>query len=85
MIKLATNSTVYFFIFTFFYLVFIRENSKFRGQQGKEEGGYFFNSSLQLPAASQTLTNYPGNYCRERIPSSKLKSLHIWLRALKKM
>ena len=28
-------------------------------------GGYFFNSSLALPLASQTLRHWPGSYCRE--------------------
>ena len=27
--------------------------------------GYFFKSSLPLPPASQTLSHYPGDYCRE--------------------
>ena len=30
-----------------------------------EGGGHFFNSSLPLPPASQTLRHQPGDYCRE--------------------
>ena len=30
-----------------------------------EGGGHFFNSSLPLPPASQTLRHLPGDYCRE--------------------
>ena len=30
-----------------------------------EAGGYLFNSSLPLPPASQTLTHWSSNYCRE--------------------
>ena len=31
----------------------------------REGGGHFFNSSIPLPPASQTLRHYPGDYCRE--------------------
>ena len=42
------------------------EHSLFTGQQGKGEG-IFFNSSLPLPPASQTLRHQAGDYCRELI------------------
>ena len=35
-----------------------------KGLQGKG-GGHFFNSSLPLPPASQTLRHWPGDYCWE--------------------
>ena len=48
----------------FFYLGFPSQpftNHKTAG----ERGGHFFNPSLPLPPASQTLGHYPGDYCRE--------------------
>ena len=36
-----------------------------------EGGGHFFNSSLPLPPASQTLRHYSGNYCRELTPAHR--------------
>ena len=48
----------------FFYVGFLsRAFSNHR--TAKKGGGYFINSSLTLPPASQTLRHYPGNYCRQ--------------------
>ena len=63
---------------------------------GGEGGGHFFNASLPLPPASQTLRHQPGDYCRElnsahsqqpdsireSIRVSECKSLTTKLRAL---
>ena len=62
---------------------------------GRERGGHFFNSSLLLPPASQTLRHLPGDYRRQLTPVhrqqpdsnreplvSKCKSLTTKLRAL---
>ena len=37
-------------------------------------GGYFFNSSLPLPPASQTLRHQPSNYCRELTSTHSLQA-----------
>ena len=80
--------------FHFFYIwVFFYEHSRITGLQGK---GHFFNSSLQLPPASQTPRHQPGDYCRELTSAhsqqpdmnreplvSERKSLTIKLRTLK--
>ena len=36
--------------------------------------GYFFNTSLPLPPASQTLRHQPGDYCRELISACSLQT-----------
>ena len=72
--------------------VFFHEHSRFTAG---ERGCYFFNSSLLLAPASQTLTHQPGDYCTEvtsahsQLPDSNRKllvsehkSLTIKLRAL---
>ena len=79
----------------FFYLGFLSRT--FTNHRTAGEGGeQFFNSSLPLPPASQTLRRQPGNYCKEltsahsqqleqnREPlASERKSLTTKLRALK--
>ena len=56
----------------FFYLDFISRTRTIHRTAG-EGGGYFFNSSVPLPPASQTLRHWPGNYCRQLISAhSKL-------------
>ena len=53
----------------FFYVGFLSRTFTNHRTAG-EGGGYFINSSLPLPPASQTLRHEPGNYCR------KLSSAH---------
>ena len=48
----------------FFYLGFLSRTFTNHRTAG-EGGGHFFNFSLPLPPASQTLTHQPGNYFRE--------------------
>ena len=48
----------------FFYLGFLSRRFTNHRTAG-EGGGHFFNSSLPLPPASQTLRHQPGDYCRE--------------------
>ena len=50
--------------FFFFYLGFLSQPFMKHRTAG-EGGGHFFNSSLLLPPASQTLRHYPGDYYRE--------------------
>ena len=50
--------------FFFFYLGFLSRTFTIHRTAG-EGGGYFFNSSLPLRPASQTLRHKPGDYCRE--------------------
>ena len=60
------NSTVEIKLFYrfFFSLGFLLQ--PFTNHRTAGEGGeYFFNSSLPLPTASQTLRYQPGDYCRE--------------------
>ena len=79
----------------FFYLSFLSRTSTNRRTAG-EGRGHFFNSSLPLPPASQTLRHQPGDYCRELTSAhsqqpdlnreplvSERKSLTTKLRALK--
>ena len=50
--------------FFFFYLGFLSQT--FTNHRTAREGGvYFFNSSLKLPPASQTLRHWLSDYCRE--------------------
>ena len=50
--------------FFFFYVDFLSQT--FTNHRTAGEGrGYFINSSLPLPPASQTLRHQPGDYCRE--------------------
>ena len=59
--KPITLANSFFFLFLFvFSFTDIHESQDFRGG-----AGYFFNSSLPLPAASQTLRHQPGDYYRE--------------------
>ena len=45
---------------------FSDDHSRTTNDRTAGEGrGHFFNSSLPLPPASQTLRHYPGDYCRE--------------------
>ena len=53
-----------FFFFFFFYLGFLSRTFTIHRTAGKG-GGYLFNYSLPLPAASQTLRHQAGDYCRE--------------------
>ena len=57
--------------FFFSIWVFFCEHSRITGLQRKW-GGYFFNPSLPLPPASQTLRHWPGDCCWE------LTSAHSW-------
>ena len=57
--KLTTIRQAFFFFVSFLSQTFT--NHKTAG----EEGWHFFNSSLPLPPASQTLRHQPGNYCKE--------------------
>ena len=50
-------------IIFFFYLGFLSRTFTNLRTAG-EGGGHFFNSSLPLPPASQTLRHQPGDYCR---------------------
>ena len=59
--KKKSFSGEYFF---FFHLSFLSGTFTSLRTAG-EGGGYFFNSSLLLPPASQALRNQPGGYCRE--------------------
>ena len=52
-----------YFVF-FFYLGFISQPFTNRRNAG-EEGEHFFNSSLPLPPASQTLRYLLGDYCKD--------------------
>ena len=52
------------FQYFFFYLGFHSRTFTNHRTAG-EGGGHFFNSSLPLPTASQTLKHYRGNYCRQ--------------------
>ena len=55
----------FFWFFCFFsYLGFLSQPFTNHRTAGKG-GGNFFNSSLPLPTASQTLRHQPGDYCRE--------------------
>ena len=47
----------------FFYLGFLSRTFMIHRTAG-EEGGYSFNFSLPLPPTSQTLRDYPSDYCR---------------------
>ena len=51
-------------VFFFFYLGFLSWTFTNHRTAG-EGGGHFFNSSLPLPPASQTL-RHPGDFCREQ-------------------
>ena len=53
-----------FVFFVFFYLGFLLRKCT-NHRTAEEGGGHFFNSSLPLPPASQTLRHQPGDYCRE--------------------
>ena len=59
----------YIHVIFFFYLDFL-SGSFTMHRTVQERGCYFFNSSLPLPPASQTLGHQPGDYSRE------LKSAH---------
>ena len=67
--------------FFFFYLGFLSQpftNHRTAGERGK----HFFNSSLPLPAAPQTLRHLPSDYCRELTRKSlttKLRALHAFV------
>ena len=58
-----TDKEVYIFFF-FFYVGFFSWTFTNHRTAG-EGGGHFFNSSLPLLPASQTLRHEPGDYCRE--------------------
>ena len=60
-----------FTYYIFFDLVLLSRTLTIRRTAGEREG-YLFDSSLQLPSASQTLRHYPGFYCR------KLTSAHTF-------
>ena len=49
----------------FFFLSGFSFTNIHESQDCREGGGHFFNSSLPLPSASQTLRHQPGDYCRE--------------------
>ena len=59
-----TLSEIILFFFFVFYLGCLSLTFTNHRTAG-ERGGHFFNSSLPLPPASQTLRHQPGNYCRE--------------------
>ena len=50
--------------FFFFYLSFLSRPFT-NHRTAREGGGHFLNCSLPLPPALQTLTNQPGDYCRQ--------------------
>ena len=54
---------VFIFIF-FFYPGFLLQPFT-NHRTARKWGGHFFDSSLPLPLALQTLSHQPGNYCRE--------------------
>ena len=60
---MTTSSSAGWWFF-FSILVFFHGHSRITGLQGKG-GGHFFNFSLPLPPASQTLRHWPGDCCRE--------------------
>ena len=62
-IAVASTMVQYYGIF-FFYLGFL-SRAFTNHRTAREGGGYFFNSSLLLPPASQTLRHQLGDYCRE--------------------
>ena len=51
--------------FYLFYLGFLSQKTFTNHRTAGEGGGHFFNSSLPLPSASQTLRHWPDDYCRE--------------------
>ena len=58
-------------VMLFFFILSGFSSQPFTNHRTAEErGGNFFNSSLPLPPASQTLRHQPGDYCR------KLTSAH---------
>ena len=65
----------------FFYLGFLWQPITNHRTAG-EGRGYFFNSPLPLPSASQTLRQQPGDYCREltsaHIGSSRNRIEKLW-------
>ena len=60
----------FLFFFFFFYQRFVSRLFTNHRTAG-EGGGYFFNSSLPLRPASQTLTHQSGDYCRELISAHR--------------
>ena len=56
------NCFIFFFFLSGFSFTTIHESRNCRAEEG---GGHFFNSSLPLSPASQTVRNQAGDYCRE--------------------
>ena len=67
-VTLALQSHV--FRISFFYLSFLSQITFTNHRTAGEGGGHYFNYSLRLPSASQSLRRQPGDYCR------KLTSAH---------
>ena len=67
-VALALQSQV--FRISFFYLSFLSQITFTNHRTAGEGGGHYFNYSLRLPSASQSLRHQPGDYCR------KLTSAH---------
>ena len=65
-----SQSRISFFCLFFSIRVFFQEYHDSQGSRVR--GGYFFNSSLPLPPALQTIRHQPGYCCRE------LTSAHSW-------
>ena len=61
--SIKRDSLIYFFLSGFFSRTFTIHRTVGEG------GGYFFNFSLPLPSASQTLRYQPGDYHKELTPA----------------
>ena len=55
---------IYIYI-NIFYILYTFSRTFTNHRTAGEGGGHFFNSSLPLPPASQTLRHQTGDYCRE--------------------
>ena len=79
-LRLTQRSINDIFTNAFFYMYFGFLTRTFTIRRTTGEGGYFSNSSLPLPPASQTLRHYPGDYCRELTSahSSRAQIRNLW-------
>ena len=64
-----------FYCIFLFYLVFFFFTNHGTEWEG---GGHFYNSSLPLPPASQTLRHQPGDYCRELTSVHRQQLVSNW-------
>ena len=59
------TSQRFFFLFLFLFYLRLSFTNIHESNDCRGRGGHFFNSSLPLPLASQTLRHQPGDYCTE--------------------